>query len=169
MILSVRQKFYFRIVTWWLEGDIQLVNHVQLFVTPWTAACQAALSSLKSCPLSRWWCLIISSSAGPFSFCLQSFPVPGSFPVSRLVTMSGQSIGASASASALWMNTEDWFLEDWLVWSPCCPRDSCPRVFSGTTVWKHQFFGAQPPLCPALTSICDYWKNHSFYYTNLCW
>ena len=167
MILSVRQKFYFRIVMWWPEDDIQLVNHVQLFVTPWTATCQASLSPLKSCALSRWCCLIISSSAGPFSLWLQSFPVPGSFPVSWLFTMSGQIIGASPSASALSMNTEDWFPLGLTGLIPLLSK-GLSRVSSRTTVWRYQLFGVQPFLCPALTSIRDYWKNHSFDCTNLC-
>ena len=84
-------------------------------VIPWTAAHQAPLSSsvswnlLNSCPLS-WWCYqTISSSAASVSFCLQSFPASGSFPVSRLFVSGGQSIGASASASVLPMNIQDWF------------------------------------------------------------
>ena len=80
---------------------VQLLSRVWLFVTPWTAARQApypppsprVCSNL--CPLSRWCAITISSSAAPFSFCLQSFPASGSFPVSRLFAASGQSIGAS--------------------------------------------------------------------------
>ena len=78
----------------------------------------------NSYPLSQWCHTTISSSVTHFSSYLQSFPAPGSFPVSQLVTSGGQSIGASASASVLqWIFRVD-FLKDWLVWSPCCPRDS---------------------------------------------
>ena len=76
------------------------------FATPWTAACQAPLSSLSprvctnSCPLSWWYCLTISSSPAPFSFCVQSLPASGSFLMSWLFASDGQSIRASASASA---------------------------------------------------------------------
>ena len=63
----------------------------------------------NSCPLSRWCHPTISSSITPFSFCPQSFPAPGSFPVSQLTSSGGQSIGASTSASVLPMNIRDWF------------------------------------------------------------
>ena len=86
-----------------------------LFVTPWTAACQAFLSfsisgsCSNSYPLS-WWChLTISASVVPFSFCSQSFPASGSFLMSQLCTSGGQSIGASPSASLLLVNIQDWF------------------------------------------------------------
>ena len=104
----------------------QSLSCVQLFVTPWTAACQAPLSSTisqicsDSC-LLNWWCnLLISSPAALFSFCLQSFPASESFPMSRIFESGG--IGASASVLQ-WIFRVD-FLYDWLVWSPCCPRDS---------------------------------------------
>ena len=72
---------------------------------------------------SSWWCHpIISSCVAPFSSCPQPFPVSGSFPVSQLLASGGQSVGASASV--LPMNIQSWFLWDWLVWSPCCPRGS---------------------------------------------
>ena len=80
---------------------------------------------LNSSPLS-WWCHpTISSSVVPFS-CLQSFPASGSFPVSQFFAWCGQSIGVSASATALPMNIQDWLISfrDWLVGSPCSPRDS---------------------------------------------
>ena len=76
----------------------------------------------NSCPLSRWWHSTISSSIVPFSSCLQSFPTSGSFPVSQFFASGGQSTGASASASVLPMNIQDWFPLG-LVWS-CSPRNS---------------------------------------------
>ena len=94
---------------------IQLLSHVQLFETPWTAAHQASLSFTtsqncsNSCPLSWWHHPIISSSAIPFSSCLQSFSVSGSFPMSWLFTSGGQSIGASSSTSILPMTIQGWF------------------------------------------------------------
>ena len=95
-----------------------------------------------SCPLS-WWCHpTISSSVVPFSSCPQSFPASSSFQMSQLFTSGGQSIGVSASASVLPMNTQDWSPLGWTGWSPCSPRNS--QVFSNTTVQKHQFFGSQP-------------------------
>ena len=69
---------------------------------------------LSSCPLSRWCHPTISSSVTPFSFCPQSFPASGSFPMNRLYASGGQSIGASTSASVLPMNIQDWFPLDWL-------------------------------------------------------
>ena len=98
-----------------------------------------------SCPLS-WWCHpTISSSVVPFSSCLQSFPASGCFPVSQLFTSSGQSIGASASASVLPMNIEDWFPLG-LTGLISLLSQGLSRVFSSTIVQKHQFFGAQPSL-----------------------
>ena len=114
----------------------------------------------NSCP-SSWWCHpIISSSVITFS-CLQFFPASGSFPMSWFFASSGQSIGVSASASLLPINTQDWFPLGWTGWISLQSK-GLSRVFSNTTVQKHQFFGAQLFYSPALTSIHDYWKNHSF-------
>ena len=104
---------------WELVVVVQSLSHVQLFVTPWTAACQASLSFAPGvcsnlCPLSRWCYLTISSSVVPFSSCPQSFPLLRSFPVSWLFSSSGQSIGASALTSVLPMNIQGWFPLDWL-------------------------------------------------------
>ena len=96
----------------------------------------------NSCPLS-WWCHpTISSSIVPFSSCLQSFPASGSFQISQFFSSGGQSIGASASASVLSMNFQDWFplgLTGWIS----LQSKGFSRVFSNATVQKHQFFGAQ--------------------------
>ena len=70
----------------------------------------------NSCPLSQWYHLTIPSSATPISFCLQSFPASGSFPVSRFFKSGGQSIGASASTSVLPMTIQDWFPLGWTGW-----------------------------------------------------
>ena len=94
--------------------EILLFSHsvVSDSATPWTVACQASLSSTNSwslCPLS-WWCHpTISSSVTLFSFCLQSFPASGSFPMSWLFASGGQSIGASASASVFPKSIQGWF------------------------------------------------------------
>ena len=96
----------------------------------------------NSCPLS-WWCHpTISSSVFPFFSYLQSFPASGSFPVSQFFASGGQSIGASASASVLPMNIQDWFP---LGWTGLISLESkgLSSVFSNTTVQKHQFFSAQ--------------------------
>ena len=83
----------------------------------------------------------------PFSSCPQSFPVSESFPMSRLFAYGGQSIGASASASAsvLPMSIQGWFPLGWTGWISVLSKE-LSRVFSSTTVWKHQFFGPQPSL-----------------------
>ena len=97
----------------------------------------------NSCPLSRWCHLTISSSVIPFSSCLQSFPISGSFQMSQIFASGGQNIGVSASTSILPMNTQDWFPLGWTGWVHQCKGLS--RVFSNTTVQKHQFFCTQ--LC----------------------
>ena len=106
----------------------------------------------NSSPLS-WWCHpTISTSVTSFSSCPQLFPASGSFPVSQLFTSDGQNIGASASV--LSMNIQGWF--------PLCltgliylQSKGFSRVFSNTTIWKHQFFGTQPFL----------WSNNHMYMT----
>ena len=94
------------------------------------------------CPLSRWCHPAISSSVVPFSSCPQSLTASGSFPMSQFFTWGGQSIGVSASASVLPMNTQDWSPLGWTGWISLQPK-GLSRVFSNTTVQKHQFFGAQ--------------------------
>ena len=99
----------------------------------------------NSCPLS-WWCHpTISSSVVPFSFCLQSFPASGSFPMSQLFVLGGQSIEASALASVLPVNIQGWFPLGWTGLTSLLSRE-LSRVFSSTTVWKHQFFSTQTSL-----------------------
>ena len=96
----------------------------------------------NSRPLS-WWCHpVISFSVVPFS-CLWSFPASGSFPMSQLFAPGGQSIGASASASALPTNIQGWFPLE-LTGLISVPSKELSRVFSNTTVQRHQFFSAQP-------------------------
>ena len=97
----------------------------------------------NSCPLSWWGHPTISSSVIPFSSCLQSFPAPGSLPMSQLFASSDQSIGASASV--LPMNIQGWFPFG-LTRLITLQSKGLSRVFSNTTVQKHQFFGAQLSL-----------------------
>ena len=102
-------------------------------------------ASSNSHPSNRWYHPIISSSVIPFSSCLQSFPTSGCFPRSQFFASDGQSIGASASASVLPMNMQDWFplgLTGWIF----LQSKGLSRVFSNTTVQKHQFFSAQLSL-----------------------
>ena len=98
----------------------------------------------NSCPSHRWCHPTISPSVIPFSH-LQSFPASGSFPVSQFFTSDGQSIGVSASASVLPMNIQDWFPLGWTGWISLQSK-GLSRVFSNTTLQKHQFFGAQLSL-----------------------
>ena len=99
----------------------------------------------SSCPLS-WWCHpAISSSAVPFSSCPQSFPASGSFPGNQLFVSGGQSIGVSASTSVLPMNTQDWSALGQTGWISLQSK-GLARVFSNTTVQKHQFFSTQLSL-----------------------
>ena len=116
---------------------------------------------LNPCPLSQWCHPTISSSVVPFSFCPQSFPASGSFPMSQFFTSGGQNIGVSASTSVLPMNTQDWSRLGWTGWISLQSK-GLSRVFSNTTVQKHQFFSTQLFYSPTLTSIHDYWKNHCF-------
>ena len=97
------------------------------------------------CPLSRWCYPAISSSVVPFSSYLQSFPASGSFQVSQLIASDGQSIGVSASTSVLPMYTQDWSPLGW-TGRISLQSKGLARVFSTTTVQKHQFFGTQLSL-----------------------
>ena len=145
-----------------------LFSHSVMFHSLWSHGLQLSMfpcpslsprAGLNSCPCHP----TISSSIFPFSSCLQSFPAPWSFPMSQLFTSGGQSIGASASASVLPMN-----IQDWLVWSPCSPRDS--QESSPISQFKNISSSVLSLLYgPTFISIHDYWKNHSFDFTNICW
>ena len=102
----------------------------------------------------------------PFSSCLQSFPASGYFPVSWPFASGGHSIGTSASASILPMNIQDWFpLELTLI---SLQSKGFSRVFSNTTIFKASVLWPSFLYGPTHTPIHDYWKNHSFEYTDLC-
>ena len=117
----------------WSHG----LQHTRLpYPSPTPGACS------NSCPLS-WWCHpTILSNVVPFSSCLQSFLASGSFPMSQFFTSGGQSIGASASASVLPMNIQDWFPLGWTGWISLQSK-GLSRVFLQHCVRKHQFFGTQ--------------------------
>ena len=121
----------------------------------------------NTCPSSRWCHPSISSSVIPFS-CPQSLLASGSFPMSQLFTRDGQSIRVSASASVLPMNTQDRFPLEWTGWISLQSK-GLSRVFSNTTVQKHQSSALSFLHSPTLTSIHDHWKNHSLDWTDLCW
>ena len=93
----------------------------------------------NSCQSSQWYYPAILCSVIPFSSCPQSLPVSGSFPMSQLFTWGGQSTEVSASASVLPMNTQDWYPSGWTGWISLQSK-GLSRVFSNTTVQKHQFF-----------------------------
>ena len=128
--------------------------------TPWVY--------LSSCPLSQWCYPTISSSIIPFSSCLQSFSASGSFQMSQLFTSGGQSVGVSASASVLPMNIQDWFPLGWTGWISLQSK-GLSRVFPNTTVQNINSSAFSFLYSPTLTSIHDYWKNHSFGKMDLCW
>ena len=112
------------------------------------------------CPSSQCCHPTISSSVIPFSSCLQFFPASESFQMSQFFTSGGQSIGVSALVSLFPVNIQDWWPLGWTGWISLLSK-GLSRVFSNTTVQKHQFFGTQHFYSPTLTSIHDYWKNHS--------
>ena len=126
---------------------VQSLSRVWFFVTPWTATHQASLfftiswACSNSCPLSQWCHPAILSSVIPFCSCLQSFPASGSFPMSQLFSSGGLSIGVADSASVPSMNIQDSFPFG-LTGLIFLQSKGLSRVFSNTTVQKHQFFGA---------------------------
>ena len=99
----------------------------------------------NSCPVSQWCHPTISSSVIPFSSRLESFPASGSFQMSQLFTSGGRSIGVLASTSVLLMNTQDWSPLGWTGWISLQSK-GLSKVFSNTTVQKHQFFCTQLSL-----------------------
>ena len=127
----------------------QWLSRVRLFATPWITAHQVSPSItnserlLRLTPSSQWCHPAISSSVVPFSSCPQSFPASESFSMSQLFAWGGQSTGVSASASFLPKKSQGWSPLGWTGWIPLQSK-GLSRVFSNTTVQKHQFFGAQP-------------------------
>ena len=130
-----------------LFSSVRSLSHVWLFVTPWLQHARLPCPSPtpgvypNSCALSRWCHPAISSCVLPFSSCPQSLPASGSLSMSQLFAWGGQSIGVSPSASVLPMNTQDWSPLGWTGWISLQSK-GLSRVFSSTTVQKHQFFGA---------------------------
>ena len=130
---------------------VQSFGHVQLFAThgQHLSRLPCPSSSPEACSNwgpSSWWCHpTILSSVVPFSSCLQSLPASGSFRRSQFFTSGGQNIGASASASVFPANSQDWFPLG-LTGLISLQSKGLSRVFSSTTVWKHQFFNVQPSL-----------------------
>ena len=143
---------------------VQLLSHVLLFTTPWTAAHQASLSLTisrvcsNSCPPSQWCYLIISSSSTPFSSCPQSFPASGSFLKSRLFASGGQSTRASTSASVLPMNIQGWFPLG-LTGLISLLSKGLSRIFSSTAIQKGAIDYIE-------MSACDCVPKYNFIYKN---
>ena len=167
MKVRVRELCVFKSVSWipqqpyrWVFSSVQSLSCVPLFVTPWIAARQASLSiidSRSSLQLMSIMSVMPSSqliSVIPFSSCPQSLPASGSFPMSQLFAWGGQSIGVSALASVLPMNTQDWSALGWTGWISLQSK-GLSRVFSNTTVQKHQFFGGQ--LSSQSNSLIHIW------------
>ena len=144
IIFGIPQSGFFPIV-----AVVQSLSHVQLLhFHEWQHTRLLCLSMSpgvcsNSCSLGQWHHPAISSSVIPFSSCFQSFPASCSFQMSQLFVLGGQSIW-SCSFGISPANEYSGLISFKMVWSSCCPRDS--RVFSNTTVQKHQFFNFQPSL-----------------------
>ena len=141
---------------------------------PWTAACQASLSITNSQSLLK---LVSIELVMPFNYLILYHPllllpsiVPSSrsFPMTQFFASGGQSIGASTSASILSMHIHIWFPLG-LAGLISLQSKGLSRIFSNTTVQKHQFLLCSTFFMVQLTSIHDYWKNHSFDYTDFYW
>ena len=164
------QVYFFFFFYHWATGEalmyihissVQSFSHVRLFATLWTAAPQASLSTtntqsfLSSCPSSQCCHPTISSSELSLSSCL-NFPNIRIFPMSQFITSGDQSVGTSSSV--LPMNIQDWFPLDWVVWSPCSPRDfqesfRKPQFKSINSSVLSFLYG------PPISSIPDNWKK----------
>ena len=144
-------------------SSVQSLSHVWLCDPMYRLPCPSPTCEvcLNPCQLS-WWCHpTISSSVIPLSSCPQSFSTSGSFPMSQFFTWGGQSTGASASASVLPMNTQDWFPLGGLVWSSYSLRDS-QESFPTPEFKSNNSLVFSFLYVPTLESIHDYWKNHRF-------
>ena len=142
-------RVFKRIKVWLQFSSVQFSRSVVSdSMTPWIAALQASLSitnsrsSLKLMSVESVMPSSISSWVVPFSSCPQSLPASESFPMSQLFASGGQSIGVSPLASVLPKNTQDWSPLEWIGWISLQSK-GLSRVFSNTTVQKHQFFSTQ--------------------------
>ena len=128
-------------------SSVQSLSHVQLFATPWIAACQASLSITNSWSLLKLMSIESVMPSSHLILCrplllLPTIPASQSFPMSQPFAWGGQRIGISASASVLLMYIQDWSPLGWTDWISLQSK-GLSRVFSNTTVQKHQFFSAQ--------------------------
>ena len=158
-----------------LSVVVQSLSCIQLFVTPWTAACQASLSITNSQSLLNLMSIESVMPSNHLIFCWPLLLLPSILPSIRICSNESVlsmrwpkywSFSFSISPSNEIFRTD--FLYDWLVWSPCSLRDSqesspTPQFKCITSLALSFFYGQ------TLTSICEYWKNHCFDYTDLCW
>ena len=159
----------------WQEGEfssVQSLSCVQLFATPWTAACQASLSITNSRSLLELTSIKLVMPSNHLILCRPLLLLPSIFPsisvfsdesVHRIRWPKYWSFSFSISPSNKYSGLIScgrisFGLTGWIS----LQSKGLSRVFPNTTVRNHQFFGTQPSLCPTFTSIPDYWKNHSF-------
>ena len=163
-LLSCLSSF-FNVCT--LISSVQYLSHVQLFVTPWTAAWQGSLSITNSQSLLK---LVFIESVMqshnlilccPLLLPISIFPSIRVFSNESVLCIRWPKIGVSASASVLTMNIQEWFPLGWTGWISLQSK-GLSRVFSNTTVQNHQFLCAQLFLWSNSLMIHGYWKNHSF-------
>ena len=155
-------------------SSVQSLSRVRLFATPWTAACQASLSITNFQSSLKLMSIELVMPSSHFILCCplllpQIPPSIGVFSNESTLPWGGQSIGVSAPASVLPMNVQGWFPLGLGLGLISLLTEGLSRMFSSTTVQKHQFFSVSLFYGPALTSVHDYWINHSFYYMSLCW
>ena len=146
---------------------VQLLNRVQLFATPWTATRQASLSIIKSRSLCKLMSIESVMASNHLILCHPLLFLPSVFPRIKIFSnksvlcIGGQRIGGSASTSVFPMNFQDWFSLGWTAWISLQSK-GLSRVFSNTTVQKHQSSAISCLYSPTLTSIHDHRKNYSF-------
>ena len=130
-----------------MSSSVQLLGRVQVFATPWTATHQASLSITNSRSPPKPMSIESEMPSNYLILChpLLLLPASGSFPMSQLFISDGQSIGVSVSTSVLPVNIQDWSPLGWTSWTSLQCK-GLSRVFSNTTVQKHQFFSAQLSL-----------------------
>ena len=145
-----------------------MLSYVQLFVTPWTAACQASLSFTISWSLLKLMFIESMMRSNHLILCRPLLLLPSIFPSIRVFSNELALCIIEASASVLPMNVQDWFPLG-LAGLNFSLSKLLLRVFPSTTVWKNQFFATRPFYGPTLTFLHDYWKNHSFDYIDHCW
>ena len=148
-------------------SEVQSLSCVELSSTPWTAAHQASLSITNSQNLPKLMSIELVMPSNHLSLCRYLLPLPSIFPGIRGFSNESAFLMRWPKYWSFSFNIspsnehQDWSPSEWTGWVSLQSK-GLSRVFSSTTVWKHQFLGTQTSLCPILTSIHDYWKNHSF-------